>query len=188
MRQHHPLPRIVLTTCLTLLLALPAAASLIGDEVEIQWYFPDQASPVPPHFGPFTVEAGPADAQLEPAQDITLDVEAASLHIFFDPANGPIQWLDAAFNGPVFMDLDWLGMPGAVISGVDVMATVTGFTADRVTFSDHSVAVNFANLIHTGGEVNIELVHSVPEPATLWLLSLAICAVVLRARHRTPPD
>lgn len=154
----------------SLLLAAPFChASLIGDDVEIQWYFPDLASPVPPQFGPFTVEAGLGDAQ-EAAQGITLNVEASSLHILFDPANGPIEWLDAVFNGPVFMDLDWVGMPAAVITGVDVAATVTGFTDDRVTFSNHSVAVNFAGLTHTGGEVNVQLTYSVPEPSTALLM------------------
>lgn len=154
----------------SLLLAAPFChASLIGDDVEIQWYFPDLASPVPPQFGPFTVEAGLGDAQ-EAVQGITLNVEASSLHILFDPANGPIEWLDAVFNGPVFMDLDWVGMPAAVITGVDVAATVTGFTDDRVTFSNHSVAVNFAGLTHTGGEVNVQLTYSVPEPSTALLM------------------
>lgn len=157
--------------CSLLLVAAPFChASLIGDDVEIQWYFPDLASPVPPQFGPFTVEAGLGDAQVEGAQDITFNVEASSLHIIFDPANGPIEWLDAAFNGPVFMDLDWIGMPAAVITGVDVTATVTGFTEDRVSFSNHSVAVNFGGLTHTGGAVNVLLTYSVPEPSTALLM------------------
>lgn len=167
-------------------LASPAHASLIGDQVEIQWYFPNTASPLAPHFGPFTVEAGIGDQQLENAQDIYFNVEASSLHIFFDPGNGPIQWLDAAFNGPMFLDLDYLGAPGSVISAVTVASTVDGFTSDRVTFGNDFVAVNFASLIHSGGQVDIDLTFDVPEPETYGLMGLGIALLgALRWRQRT---
>lgn len=165
----------ILAAAAAMLAIAPATqADLIGDSVEIQWFYPDTTTAVAPHFGPFTVEAGSGDQQVENAQDILFNVEASSVHVFFDPANGPIQWLDAAFNGPMFLDLDYLGAPGSVITAVSVLSTVAGFSADRVTFGNDYVALNFASLIHTGGQVDVELTFSVAEPPVFGLMAFGL--------------
>src|SRR5690606_7241476 len=152
-------------------------ASLIGDTVEINQFFPDLASPINDLGGPFVVEAGDGDVVEQTTQDIFFNVEAQSLHIYFDPANGPIDWLPAASNGFVFLDLDWVGMPGWVIESVLVCPTVTGVSDDRVSFTDLSVAVNMESLTHTGGTTDIypTPTHTaVPEPAGFGLLGLGL--------------
>jgi hypothetical protein len=86
----------------------------------------------------------------------------------------------------VFDDLDWVGDSGVVIADIIVSATVDGFTNDRVTFTDHSVLVNFEGLTHTGGEVDIDLVFAaIPEPGTVGLLGAGLIAFALMSvRYR----
>ena len=98
-----------------------------------------------------------------------------------------------AFAGEVYTlgDLDWVGMPSAVIIGVNVniYGNPDGITASDVTFTDHSVSIDFDNGASwsPGGQgIRVDLVwrqSQVPEPGSIAIWSvLGIAGVMLRRR------
>ena len=182
--------------------AAQAHASLVGDEILIQFVF----SPNPLFFGPAetpTVAEGPDPAEfefsklLDPAKGTTIfaDVDASTISITFEGISDRASFSAAPFNGLVLDDLDWFGMPDGEIIGFTLATNdfkkLDLSAADPIISSDaHSIAINFANLsISNDSTVDITLLtegHSapIPEPGTLFLIGSGLVGLGVGARRR----
>jgi hypothetical protein len=173
-------------------LALPAAAapSLIGDNVTIDWLFPDTST----LFATTTVTAGGGAEVTCPGPNplcagfvlpTTIDIGATSIVIAEDAGSA---WTGAAFNGLDFTSLDF--GPGIVITGFSLSTNLAGLTAARIGFTDHSISFNAEGLSFFTAPytIRLDLITNelvVPEPSTFALLCLALAAALL-TRRREP--
>jgi PEP-CTERM motif len=174
-------------------LALPAAAapSLIGDNVTINWLFPDTST----LFATTTVTVGGGVEVTCPGPDplcsgfvlpTTIDIGATSIVV--TEAAGS-AWNPAAFNGLDFTSLDF--GPGIILTGFSLFSDLAGLNASRISFTDHSISFNAEDLSFRTAPYTIRLdlitnVLPVPEPSTFALLGLALAAAVLTRRGARP--
>ena len=171
-------------------LALPAAAapSLIGDNVTINWLFPDTST----LFATTTVTVGAGVEVTCPgpnplcagfAVPATIDIGATS--IFVTEAAGS-AWNPGAFNGLDFTSLDF--GPGIFLTGFSLSTDLVGLTASRISFTGHSISFNAEDLSFRTAPytIRLDLITSeftVPEPSTVALLALGFAAL---GRQRRP--
>ena len=172
-------------------LALPAAAapSLIGDNITINWLFPDTST----LFATTTVTVGAGVEVTCPgpnplcagfAVPATIDIGATS--IFVTEAAGS-AWNPAAFNGLDFTSLDF--GPGIFLTGFSLSTDLAGLTASRISFTGHSISFNAEDLSFRTAPytIRLDLITNeleVPEPSTFALLCLALAAAGLMRRRR----
>ena len=115
--------------------ALPAArASLIGDTIRIDHYFPHAANLYEAHT--LQVVAGTSDL-VTLLGAYAVNPEANSFHVTF---NYPSPWSDTAFNGLVISGIDH------EITGVSVATNVAGWDNSRLVFSAHSLSARWGGL------------------------------------------
>jgi hypothetical protein len=171
-------------------LALPAAAapSLIGDNVTINWLFPDTST----LFATTTVTVGAGVEVTCPgpnplcagfAVPTTIDIGATSIVI--TEAAGS-AWNPAAFNGLDFTSLDF--GPGIFLTGFNLSTDLAGLTASRISFTPDSISFNAEDLSFRTAPYTIRLglitnIFEVPEPSIIALLALALAATVLTRRR-----
>lgn len=166
-----------------------AAPTLIGDNVTINWFFPNLAS----LFATTSVLVGGGAEVTCPGADPlcagfaepgTIDIGATSIVINEQAGSA---WTGGAFNGFDFTSLDF----GAGISlvGFTLTTDLAGLTNANISFTANSISFNAAGLSFADAPYTIRLdlitSASVPEPGTLALLGIALTAVAFgRRRHR----
>jgi len=171
----------IVVLCLGILaLAIPASASLIGDEIVIEFGTPG-GNNLPGHTYVGPVVAGP-ELNINNVTDI--DVQASSIVL-------TNVGLALGFSTPSlgFTDLDWVDMPGVEIIGFEATPGLMaiGWNDGRVTFGPHSLLVDLEDLRwnrELGELLTIDLItnHDVPEPTTSTLFTLGLVGLATRRR------
>ena len=173
--------------CLLLLIPLVSEASFIGDDVTITRLL-NGSTPDATCCGPFvvTVEAGNNDAiAISPGNNLFVNVEESSILIEFGPSGGS--------GGPsssdhviVIDDLDWVGDPSSVLTGITFDTDLIGFNSSFISFFDHRVEVQIAGLGWSGGQhLDMYLTTSaVPIPAAAWLFGSGLIGLIGVARRK----
>jgi|LGOV01.1.fsa_nt_gb hypothetical protein len=162
------------------------AATLIGDMVILTHRCPDIDTIWDGPFEVIVAEGSSDRVLLDPFGDdikgYGVDLETSSIHIDFIESVGFTA--GDPFHGLIVEDIDWVGMPNAVIMEVNVDTNFNGFDASRVTFGDHFVRINWQDLnVPTGSVFNITL-RPVPLPSTLLLLGSGLAGIIGLGRKK----
>lgn len=172
-----------------------AHAGLIGRELSVGYYYPEQSIPYDGAIEilpTFIVGSGiESIVDVEGVTTIAVDVSDASILFDFTTALRGPRWETVPFNGLVFNLLS--GAPLEFISfSIDPSSTFEGFDLSRISFTGSEIAVNWQGLSYDSDtllRINFDLpMAEVPEPATLSLLGLGILgAVAIRRRRPETP-
>ncbi len=156
-------------------------ASLIGDEIRIDHYFPD-LSTFNSGFSR-TVTAGTADeVLLVSAYSVNPEADRILINQPIDPG-----WSVATFNGLVVDGLN--DSSGGLLEGITVETDIANWSDSRLSFDTDTIWLNFYRGEGLGpGFVNLILdfgrVESVPAPATLGLFGLGLAGLGYSRRKR----
>jgi hypothetical protein len=173
MMQKIRVPITALAACLIATMgALPAMASLIGDQVQIIEWYSTAGSQYGATDGPFVITAGGVNFNAPGLSDVDFVVTATQIKFTTDGTN----YGSAPFNGFDVQDLN----TGTTITGVTLDPTSAAFPTAQFTFGANDVSINLAasTPFATSGTVILDVTTGsdattpVPEPAT-WTLMLA---------------
>ena len=150
-----------------------ANAGILGDTVQIQYLYPDSATP----YGwssTGVVTAGGLTLDLFSLVDVTVFSDNVQMTGVSDPA---ATFLSATFNGVSVTDLT---NPSA-FSGfsVDAATTIAAFDISDVSLSGGALFINYQGLVTPYGslaQVDFTTGQQTPEPATGMLLGLVALA------------
>ena len=177
-----------------MILGLPsiASASLIGDTIDIEWWFPDTSTVFASdsHLVSELVEVNcPNDSTANSnicagfvSWPASIDIGAETIR--YQQIGSP-GFTTAGFNGWVFSDLDW-GVAGEII-GVSLDTNIDGLDLNRVSYTADSVSINLQGL---GGDLRREFaeltldVRHVPDPATLALFGIGLAGLGFARRKK----
>ncbi len=158
-------------------------ASLIGDEVIIGHYYPDDSTCLYPYTGPVTktVQNSPTpewtyDRQLWNEFNLySVNVEASSIYVDF---LGSETWSGITFNGLIVSDLDYNA--GYSLKGVSIVTNLSGWNASRLSYEDDLVGFNWQGLSFTDSTyLDATLTFQpVPIPGAAWLLGSGLIGLV----------
>ena len=166
-----------------------ANATLIGDQIEFQGFFPDLGTPLAGFNLIVNVVDGTGDEFVFGVS--TTNVESGS--VIFTLSTGFATGDDC--NCIQITSMDWVGDPSGIISGITLSSnTITGFTTANVTTSAVSggpseILINVADLtgVTATGSVTINLQttdREIPEPGSLALFGIGLVGLGFMTRRR----
>ena len=171
-------------------------ASLVGDQIFADRLIPDAAGGFFSYCqevvgsGPagcaITVADGDSDRfALTTGNNLYANVEAFQVRFEFGPdagGGGPFDEHLIVLNDLNFLDTDFLDT-SRIISGVAFDTDLVGMDASRISYSDHGVVVNYANINYAGGAYLLLTLETVPEPSAL---ALAVFTCLCLTTYRSP--
>jgi hypothetical protein len=164
--------------------AAPAAASLIGANLDAVYYHPDTLTPYPDaEFTPLTFAVGAGQETVGNIEDVTwllVDFSDDALVITLDTILVFPTWNNTAFNGVIFTATAPHDIATAT---VDPSTTMTGFDDTRVSITTDRILVNWAGLSYQDAELVKVNFTFVPEPASGLLVALGLLGLA-RIHHR----
>jgi hypothetical protein len=185
MRLSKRLGAVIFGVCL-FALAIPANASFIGDDVTVNYEWPNLGTVLYPG-GTSVIAPGGTVFDIVDFT-VTTDVTASNILVTF-----PVGWIFSTsaktFDGVVITD------PSADITGVSLASTnLSGYVASDLSFSAHDVDINFPYppfaTIAAGSSVSVDVQFAspVPEPAPVFLLGAGLLAIGLVRSRRMKPS
>ena len=166
-----------------LLAPIAANAGLIGQDITVDWLFPDTSS----EFASDTVTVGagaeiscPGSFSLCSGFGVGADIDLGDDSISLFVTSGSSRWNSTSFNGYRFSDLSL----GGAWSSYVLTTNFTGLDATRISFDGTALLVNMAGLAANEGDYFTFTLASVPEPGTLALLGLGLVGMGYARRRK----
>jgi len=152
-------------------------ASLIGDTVSCSWSGSSICTPSSAVVGG-GAEFTYYNATLGDVFEVDISDSSFTLTLLYNT-----NFLLFGAGNLTLSDLDWVDFPAGIISGVSLseISGVSGLTESDLSFTDHSVTVDFTITVWATGNyatIDLETAHGVPEPATIALLGLSLVGLV----------
>ncbi|HSF27848.1 MAG TPA: hypothetical protein VLA53_02345 [Nitrosopumilaceae archaeon] len=153
-----------------------AHASLIGDDVTVELVGADAGNGVNPQTATVTTGLGPefswgsSGACGSPDESVAVDVEDSTITVSWGEFTGAFFLCDslgADIAAPLTLDitdLDWVGTPEGIVTGISVQSNPSTVTTTPSVTGDHSVEIEIAlSGIETSGSVvyDLETSHNV---------------------------
>ena len=170
----------LLISALSFLAISASATPLLGSTVNFQYYFPDLSSPYNDgSAGNYVVGSGVEVASISGVASV--DITATQIRVDY---NTSTSWSSAAFNG--FRLTDVFGLIDAWTITLDPSSNLAGLTADRITFGDDFLQVNWQGLSFDANTLVVFNIttQNVPEPGSLALVGLGLVGIVAMRKRK----
>ena len=156
------------------IVSVSANASFLGNDILYEYIYPDINSSF--EHAIFTVGDG-VEYITGTSGRTVIDLTANTITIGPNLGIGTGQSLDyslnggsAQFNGYRFSDATGL-FPSILSVDIDKSTTLSGFSLDRISFTQSSIALNLGNLYAGANDLLVLNVTFVPLPSSIWLFS-----------------
>lgn len=165
---------VVATTAITFG-AGSAFAGIIGDNVNVTYYYPSSSS-VYQNLGNQVISSAGNTYSFYPYFDLVITDSQFTVNF-----KNTTRWNPASFNGFVVTDLT-KNFSGAY--SLDGSSNMAGLTNANLSFGGNTVAVNWQGLAFSQA-TKVVLDAAVPEPTSVALLGLGLFGVVASRRKST---
>ena len=171
-----------------LLASVSAQATLIGDQVTLTNIVDGVIFQGP--IGVIVVDPGTEVPSFGQTWDIDIGSASILLTCNGNPQGGCGQFQTNFIDSYLFEDLDWVGVPGAVVGGVSLDPSSTAASAvanSSLSFGADSVRIDFGvGTTGTAGEFVLINLRFIPEPSTFGLFALGLVGLAgLSGRRKT---
>jgi len=171
----------ILALVAVLMSPIAANADLIGQDITVEWLFPDDST----LFAADTVTVGagaeiscPGAFNLCSGFVVDADIDIGANVITLLVTGGSSAWTATSFNGYSFSDLSLGGLWDSYILDTNF----SGLDASRVTFDGSELLVNMQGLAANEGDYFTFTL--VPEPGTLALLGIGLLGMGAARRKK----
>lgn len=174
-----------LTAASLLAACLPAHAGLIGSTVNSQYFFSGGAYN--------SAQSFTADGAAHAPFFSYFQVQVTDNQIIYDYTySGSATWSSSGgwSSGALYIEngnlLNFVGAPDIHGVSLDASSNLAGFGANRITFDNDSIAVNWAGLTFDGDTrvvLNVDA-GNLPEPGSYALVAVALAGLGLARRRK----
>jgi hypothetical protein len=162
-----------------------ANATLVGDSITIQHFFPDLSTP----HATYTAIVLDGESDTTSVMDYyDVNVDDSTIYVKYRFTDSGTYWTEADFNGLVVSSLN--DSSGHALAGVLVNTNMPGWDNSRLSFSSDSVTFNWQGLyaFDTSRYFNASLdfggQQPVPEPATMLLMGTGLAGLAATRRRK----